>query len=225
MNMLPQWSALKQPADASDCQSVAAAPAMSVRVARSVEEMMQAFAVRAAVFLNEQGCPYAEEFDGNDFSATQLVGLVGDEPAATMRVRYFADFAKPERLAVRREFRKTGITGEIIEYAAALCRRKGYRKLYGHAQVRLLPFWKRYGFEPISDARFTFSDHEYVEIVRHLQPDATAIGLGEDPLVIIRPEGEWDRPGVLDHSASRTATNPTGDDDVTHDDYKRLLAR
>ncbi len=51
--------------------------------------------------------PYEEEFDGNDFSSTHLLGYVGDEPAGCLRIRYFASFAKIERLAVRHEFRHT----------------------------------------------------------------------------------------------------------------------
>jgi hypothetical protein len=57
-------------------------------------------------------------------------------------------------------------------------------------------------------ARFTFSDHEYVETIRELTPPADAVTIDSDPLVICRPEGSWDRPGVLDHSADRPATNP-----------------
>ena len=29
-----------------------------------------------------------------------------------------------------------------------------------------------------------------------------------DPYMIIRPEGDWDRPGVLDFSAERSVTSP-----------------
>ena len=184
---------------------------ITVKVARSMEELMQAFAVRSAVFLSEQNCPYAEEFDGNDFTATQFVGFVGEEPASACRVRYFRDFAKLERVAVRREFRRSGTAAEMIDFALELCRQKGYRKVYGHAQERLLPFWRRFGFEPINSAKFVFSDHEYVEILCDLEPHPDPVVIGQDPMVIIRPEGAWSEPGVLERSAERAATNPTGD--------------
>jgi len=32
-----------------------------------------------------------------------------------------------------------------------------------------------------------------------------------DPYMLIRPEGRWDGPGVLDRSASRIVTNPQRD--------------
>ena len=35
-----------------------------------------------------------------------------------------------------------------------------------------------------------------------------AITLDSDPYVIIRPEGDWDRPGVLDMSAGRPVSSP-----------------
>jgi len=186
-------------------------PKTAVKVASNMEELMQAFVVRAAVFMSEQRCPYAEEFDGNDFTATQILGLIGDEPAATIRVRYFAGFAKPERLAVRREFRKTGIAADVIEFAVELCRQKGYAKLYGHAQERLVPFWKRFGFAPMGRPDFIFSDHKYIEIQRDLDPMPNALTITEDPMVLVRPEGQWHEHGVLERSADRHATNPTGD--------------
>lgn len=195
----------------SDSHAIPNRPATAVKIARNMEELMQAFAVRAAVFMSEQRCPYAEEFDGNDFTATQILGLINDEPAATIRVRYFAGFAKPERLAVRREFRKTGIAADVIEFAVELCRQKGYAKLYGHAQERLVPFWKRFGFAEMARPDFVFSDHKYIAIERDLDPLPEALTMNDDPMILIRPEGDWGKQGVLDFSTERCATNPTGD--------------
>jgi predicted GNAT family N-acyltransferase len=87
---------------------------VSIRVAASMTDLMQVVAIRAAAFLAEQNCPYAEEFEGNDFCALHLIGAVNDEPAACLRVRFFADFAKLERLAVRREFRRSRLAFESI---------------------------------------------------------------------------------------------------------------
>src|SRR3954454_23156574 len=103
--------------------------------------MMRVMSIRSAVYIAEQLCPYNEEFDGNDFSATHLIGYVGNEPAACLRVRYFADFAKIERLAVRKEYRKSRLPFQLVRAAIELCRVKGYRRLYGHAQKRLANFW------------------------------------------------------------------------------------
>ncbi len=187
-------------------------PTTNVKIARNMEELMQAFVVRAAVFMSEENFSYADEFDGNDFTATQILGMVGDEPAATIRVRYFAGFAKPERLAVRREFRKTGVAADVIKFAVELCREKGYAKLYGHAEERLLPFWERFGFARMGRPDFVSFDHNrYIEIERDLEPLPEALSLAGDPIALIRPEGRWAERGILDNSIERPATNPTGD--------------
>jgi predicted GNAT family N-acyltransferase len=180
-----------------------------VITASTAERMQQVFAVRAAVFMSEQNCPYEEEFDGNDYCAAHVIGYVDGAPAAVARVRYFADFAKLERLAVLKAHRLTLVARVVVETALELARRKGYVRVYGHAQERLVGFWTKFGFNPIvRNSKLVFSDHEYVEIVAELAPHDAAITLKSDPYLIIRPEGAWDAPGILEHSSARPVTNP-----------------
>ena len=42
-------------------------------------------------------------------------------------------------------------------------------------------------------------------MVLEIEPSADAITMDSDPYVIIRPEGDWDTPGVLDGSSGRGA--------------------
>lgn len=178
-------------------------------VASNADHIAKIFALRAAVFMSEQNCPYEEEFDGNDFCATHILGLADGRPAATLRLRYFADFAKMERLAVLPKYRRTLIPRIVVDKGIDIIRRKGYRLLYGHAQKRLLKFWSRFGLKPLQkNFPLVFSDHEYVEVFATLAPHADAITMMSDPYVIVRPEGAWDEPGILDESAARPATNP-----------------
>lgn len=189
--------------DASDGQ-------VSVTVARTFEDLMRMASLRSAVYIGEQECPYEEEFDGNDLSATHLIGYVGNEPAGCLRIRFFADFAKLERLAVRKEFRNTRLAFQIVRAAIDLCQMKGYRRLYGHSQKRLVNFWGRFGFRPLEGAKeFVFSDFDYVELVADVEKDPNSISIGADPYVIIRPEGRWHVPGILERSATREVTRPS----------------
>ncbi len=183
---------------------------LSVSVARELNDLLKVISTRSAVYIAEQECPFEEEFDGNDLTATHLIGYAGDEPVACIRVRFFADFAKLERLAVRKEFRNSRISFLVVRAAIELVRVKGYRKIYGHAQRRLMDFWSRFGAKPFQGSReFVFSDFDYVEMLIELEPHPNAIKLGTDPFVIIRPEGRWHVPGVLERSASRPATRPS----------------
>ena len=91
--------------------------------------------------------------------------------------------------------------------ALFLARKKGYRILYAHSQTRLLKFWEQHGFARMTGARdFAFSDFDYTEVMLETEKHPQSINLGADPYVIIRPEGLWDTPGVLEMSASRGAS-------------------
>ncbi len=180
---------------------------ITVRVARDFEDLAKVMVVRALVYMGEQECPYDEEFDGNDFTATQFLALVDGEPAATMRFRYFQDFVKIERVAVRATFRRTGVAEQMLDFAWEFCRRKGFATITGHAQARLTGFWSRWGFEAREGA-FHFSDHEYIAMDAPLDAGDDALDRQSDAMVLNRPEGAWDEAGVLDLSTARPPTNP-----------------
>jgi predicted GNAT family N-acyltransferase len=184
-------------------------PVDGIKVVSELSELMQVVAIRAAVFVGEQVCPYEEEFDGNDLCATHLIGYRGKEPIACLRIRWFANFAKLERLAVRHEFRNSRMSFKIVRAAIDLIRKKGYAKVLGQSQDRLLKWWCFFGFRPVPKRKeLVFSDFSYTEIVMDIDPDPEAITIETDPYVVIRPEGRWHRVGVLEESASRPATSP-----------------
>jgi hypothetical protein len=96
-----------------------------------------------------------------------------------------------------------------VQAAVDYIKRKGFRKIYGLAQDRLVNFWAHFGGRPLEGGRkVTFSDFSYTEMVFDIEPSPDAITLASDPYMIIRPEGDWDRPGVLDFSAQREVTSP-----------------
>lgn len=179
------------------------APKLEVAIARSIEEIFQVFSVRSATYIAEQFCLYSEEFDGNDFCATQLLGKVDGDAAGCVRLRFFDGFAKLERLAVRAEYRQSRLAFQLVRAAINHCRKKGYRKVLGHSRLDLVRFWRVFGFKVIeSRPPFSFANVQYVEIMLDMEADHDAISVNADPMVIIRPEGAWDRPGPFDLSAS-----------------------
>lgn len=181
-----------------------------VRLARGLDDLLMAFTIRAAVYMAEQDCPFVEEFDGNDHCATHLLGFVEGEPAGCLRVRFFSDFVKLERLAVRKSFRKSMLAFDLVRAGIEHGRRKGFTRFYGHAREGLDSFWARFGAKPLSEReQFIFSDYRYTEMILHLDPTPDRISLQSDPMVILRPEGDWDRPGVLEFSSARVPRTPT----------------
>ena len=176
-----------------------------VAVARSLDDLMQVMAIRTLVYMGEQDCPFDEEYDGNDFAgATHLLLRFAGQPVGVVRLRWFADFAKLERLAVLKDHRGRA-TLTLIRGAVKIARRKGYRRILGHAQPRLVAFWARHfnGRPRPGRDGFSFSGCTYTEVVAEFEASADALTLDSDPLVLLRPEGDWDRPGVLDRSRPR----------------------
>jgi hypothetical protein len=91
-----------------------------------------------------------------------------------------------------------------VREAILLARQKGFRRVYGHARIDLVPFWGMFGARALPDRDvFKFADVEYREMVIELDAHPNPIRLGEDPMVTIRPEGAWDRPGPLELSNLR----------------------
>jgi len=179
-----------------------------ITIVRSLDDFSRVTALRAICYVSGQDCPFDEEFDGNDLCAMHLLGWIGGEPAACLRMRFFGDFAKLERLAVRPDRRRSTLAFRIVREALRIAARKGFRRAYGHAQVGLEPFWRRFGARPISaEGAFAFSGRRYTEMMLETGHDPAAIGLGSNPMVIIRPEGAWDAPGVLERDGRSTGAS------------------
>src|SRR5260370_10924537 len=110
--------------------------------------------IRAAAYVAEQDCPIEEEFDGHELVAAHFIGFIGTEPAACLRVRFFGEFAKIERLAVRHQFRRSRISFKLVQASFDYIKRKGFKKVYGHAQYRLVNFLAHFGATPLRHNRY-----------------------------------------------------------------------
>lgn len=184
-----------------------------VTVARTLDQVVMAMTLRGVIYLGEQEAPYGEEYDGNDLvGASHLIAWKGREPVGVLRLRWFADFAKVERAAVLKQYRRDGVMRVLMQEALRYSARRGYRKVIGHAQLNRVKYWRTHGFRVRADRpEFRFSDYAYVEIERDLVPPANAITPDTDPMVLIRPDGDWDRPGPFDLSLDRAEeTDDTG---------------
>jgi predicted GNAT family N-acyltransferase len=205
---LPKYATHRR-RESSPERSPSNAPEITIKIAKDMNDLMKMAAVRSAVFMADQVCPYDEEFDGNDFcGAAHLLGFIGGEVAGCIRARFFADFVHLGRLAVLPAFRNSKLPFALVLAAKDLARKKGYRTIYGHSQARYVKFWAHFGAKP-TGRKLVFSDFEYAEMVIDMPPDPDPIQLTSDPYIILRPEGAWDIPGVLDTSAARPVTSPS----------------
>lgn len=153
-------------------------------------------AVRKRVFIQELGIPEGQEFDGNDKCAARVVAYIQKKqrkiPIGTMRIRFFADFVKFERMAVMRGYRKTNVSEDIMQYAYNYVAIKGYRHVCGMCKKELLPRWQRSGYYVIKDAPIVEQNGmTLIPICRDLPPHPRALTMTSDPSLLIAPEGYW----------------------------------
>lgn len=181
---------------------------VEVYVVQSLDEFAAMLTIRSRVFQSEQHCPYDEEFDGNDLSgATHLIAVRSGEPLGVMRIRWFADFAKLERFAVLPEARGLTTPIALMEAALRFAARKGYRRVLGHVQTDVVKFWERKAGAYVRPGRpsFSFSGYDYFEVICDLDTPNDVLSIDSPPLVLDRPEGDWDREGVLERAHKAAA--------------------
>ncbi len=170
-----------------------------ISVVRTLEDFVRVVAVRSIVYVDGQSCLSKKSSTETTSAASICLDGSTTSPPPACGCAFFANFAKVERLAVRKEFRTSSIAARIVRTGLAIVSRKGYRTAYGHARLELESFWSRFGARrrPTSQV-FSFSGQQYVEMVLDLPPINDVIDIEKDPRIINRPEGDWDRPGVLE---------------------------
>jgi predicted GNAT family N-acyltransferase len=117
---------------------------------RTRAQLEQAFAIRRAVFVEEQGVAEALEIDDRDDEGHHLLALRAGEALGTLRLRWPGDrrTAKIERVAVLAPGRGAGIGQALMQAALALAASGGAEVALVHAQTVAQAFYQRLGFAP-----------------------------------------------------------------------------
>lgn len=112
------------------------------------------FAIRTAIFVEEQGVSAAAEFDEYDALGTEarhILLYVDGVPAASSRLRIVENVAKLERICVMLDYRKHGLGRVLISKLEEMALADGLEKAKLHAQVQASGFYERLGYAPASD--------------------------------------------------------------------------
>ena len=141
---------------------------VTVRRVDPGEGLSDAFAVRRAVFIEEQGVSEDEEMDGRDDEASHVVAYDGDRPVGTARLRTVeAGVGKVERVAVRAADRGEGIGRALMAEVESLAADRGVEALKLHAQTRVEGFYEKLDYETTSGV-FQEAGIDHIAMVKEL---------------------------------------------------------
>lgn len=105
------------------------------------------FAVRFAVFVDEQGVPAEEEIDHLDDVARHVVALRASEVVGTCRVfPHDGDLWTLGRMAVTRAARGLGVGMRMMREAERLAAAAGAVEMHLSAQTHAIGFYRRAGY-------------------------------------------------------------------------------
>jgi predicted GNAT family N-acyltransferase len=130
----------------------------------------EAFAVRRAVFIEEQDVDEDIEMDGRDEDSIHFVIIDAetDTAAGTARLRIpDGQYAKPERVAVREAYRDEGLGRRLMGLVESEARTQGCQRAVLHAQKRVVAFYRDLGYEVTSD-EFEEAGIVHVEMEKRL---------------------------------------------------------
>lgn len=107
---------------------------------------MACFAVRRAVFIEEQGIPEAEEWDAADATCTHYLAAGDVGPMGTARLIACGAEAKIGRVAVMADARGTGLGRALMVHVLEDARAAGFSIAVLESQVTAIGFYERLGF-------------------------------------------------------------------------------
>ncbi|MEJ6393455.1 GNAT family N-acetyltransferase [Gymnodinialimonas sp. 2305UL16-5] len=119
---------------------------MKIALAETDALKQACFAIRRAVFIEEQRIPEPEEWDDYDAIALHYLAEDAFGPAGTARVISRDDSAKIGRVAVLQRHRGTGLGAQIMRAVMADAKARGFARAELESQVYAIPFYGRLGF-------------------------------------------------------------------------------
>ncbi len=116
----------------------------TVRVLAWSDAAALARPVREEVFVDEQGVPLEEEWDGHDASCRHALAL--DAEGAAIGTARLLPEGRIGRMAVRRPWRGRGVGTALMRALLGEARAAGMSEITLHAQTHAAGFYRRFGF-------------------------------------------------------------------------------
>jgi predicted GNAT family N-acyltransferase len=118
-------------------------PTISVNILPWEQAQSQAYPIRLAVFVKEQGVPEELELDEEDPLAWHAIAKLDGQAIGTARLQ---KDGKIGRMAVIQAYRRQGVASAMMNVLLKFGRQHGINQFNLHAQIEALPFYERFGF-------------------------------------------------------------------------------
>ena len=137
-------------------------------IATEPQQLLDHFALRRTIFIDEQGVEETLEMDGLDDHATLIVLYVDNKAVGCARYRVLDDKVKVERVGILKEFRRQGLGEHIMSFVEEQI--KEYTKAQWitlNAQITAKDFYLRLGYSPIGDI-FIEANIEHQKMIKEI---------------------------------------------------------
>ncbi|RYD72542.1 MAG: GNAT family N-acetyltransferase [Sphingobacteriales bacterium] len=116
------------------------------------EELEKAFEIRKQVFVIEQDVDPEEEYDEFENTSTHYLAYYNNEAVGTARWRYTSpQTIKLERFAILKDYRDKKVGREILRHILGIVKMLQPKKIYLHAQIQVVDFYKKAGFIAVGE--------------------------------------------------------------------------
>ena len=125
---------------------------LQIQLATTPDEIIDHFALRKTIFIEEQGVSEALEMDGLDDQATLILAKIDSIPIGCARYRLLDSYVKVERVGVLQESRGQGIGQAIMRFIEQeIASSSPVLTIKLHAQDHAIPFYHHLGYQEIGE--------------------------------------------------------------------------
>jgi len=120
---------------------------VNVTQAITKRDQSECFAIRTAVFVEEQGVPKEKELDDLDQTSIHALACINSIPVATGRLITIDNKnARIGRMAVKIEYRRIGVASLVLDFLEEKAREKGIQYITLEAQEYVKQFYSDRGY-------------------------------------------------------------------------------
>ena len=124
---------------------------LKVEIVKWIDGYAPLSMIREKVFIEEQKVMSQLEWDGKDEEAIHFLAYQDEKAIGCARAFVIENHMQLGRMAVLKEYRNKGIGGTLIEKAVITAKLNQLSAINISAQCHAIDFYKKFGFEVISD--------------------------------------------------------------------------